>query len=160
MEGSAAAPVLDPNLIELIHGGVAVGVATRDDDLRPEFARGWGPEVSADGRSLRVCVAPEPGSPMRANLEGNGAVAVGFSPPTIARAVQVKGVATWVGEPEPADLERVERHLRSFVAEAGRIGAPAELSQRMFASTGLVAVQLSIDEVFDQTPGPTAGRRL
>ena len=97
---------------------------------------------------------------MRANLERNGAVAVGFSPPTIARAVQVKGVATRVGEPEAADLERVERHVRSFVAEAERIGAPAELSQRMFVREGLVAVDFSIDEVFDQTPGPTAGRRL
>ena len=97
---------------------------------------------------------------MRANLERNGAVAVGFSPPTIARAVQVKGVATRVGEPEAADLERVERHFRSFVAEAARIGAPPELSQRMFVRPGLVAVQFSIDEVFDQTPGPTAGRRL
>ena len=97
---------------------------------------------------------------MRANLEENGAVAVGFSPPTIARAVQVKGVVIWVGEPEAADLARVERHVRSFVAECERIGAPAELSQRMFVRAGLVAVQFSIDEVFDQTPGPTAGRRL
>ena len=97
---------------------------------------------------------------MRANLERNGAVAVGFSPPTIARAVQVKGVAMRVGEPEAADLERVERHVRSFVAEAGRIGAPAELCERMFVRPGLIAVQFSIDEVFDQTPGPTAGRRL
>ena len=160
MEQSGLAPVLDPAVVEFIHGGVAVGVATRDDDLRPEFARGWGPEVSADGRTLRLCVTAPEGSRMRANLERNGAVAVGFSPPTIARAVQVKGVATVMGEPEAADLERVERHFLSFVAEAARIGAPAELSQRMFVRTGLVAVQFSIDEVFDQTPGPTAGRRL
>jgi hypothetical protein len=97
---------------------------------------------------------------VRANLERNGALAVGFSPPTIARAVQVKGVASRVGEPEAADLARVERHVRSFVAEAERIGAPAQLSRRMFVGTGLIAVWFSIDEVFDQTPGPTAGRRL
>jgi hypothetical protein len=151
--------VLDPAVIEFIHGGVAVGVSTRDEDLRPEFARGWGPQVSADGRSLRLCVAAA-GTRVRANLERNGALAVGFSPPTIARAVQVKGVATWVGEPEAGDLERVERHVGSFVAEAERIGAPAELSRRMFVGTGLVAVAFPIDEVFDQTPGPTAGRRL
>jgi hypothetical protein len=152
--------VLDPAVVEFIQGGVAVGVATRDDDLRPEFARGWGPEVSADGRSLRLCVSAPEGSRMRANLERNGAVAVGFSPPTIARAVQLKGVAGVVREPEAADLDRVERHVQSFVVEAGRIGAPAELSQRMFMRTGLVAVEFLIDEVFDQTPGPTAGRRL
>jgi Pyridoxamine 5'-phosphate oxidase len=160
VDRSKAAPVLDPAVIEFIHGGVAVGVATRDDDLRPEFARGWGPAVSADGRSLTVCVSAPEGSRMRANLEQNGAVAVGFSPPTIARAVQVKGVATVVGDPEAADLDRVERHVQSFVAEAERIGAPAELSQRMFVGAGLVAIQFSVDEVFDQTPGPTAGRRL
>jgi hypothetical protein len=90
---------------------------------------------------------------MRANLEQNRAVAVGFSPPTIARAVQVKGIVAAVGEPETADLERVERHFRSFVAEAERVGAPAALAERMFVREGLVAVSLSIDEVFDQTPG-------
>ena len=116
--------------------------------------------MSADGRSVTLCVSAPEGLRMRANLEGNGAVAVGFSPPTIARAVQLKGVATRVSEPEVADLERVELHFQSFVAEAERIGAPAELSQRMLVRTGLVAVQFSINEVFDQTPGPTAGRRL
>jgi hypothetical protein len=160
VDDSTASPVLDPTVVEFIHGGVAVGVATRDDDLRPEFARGWGPEVSADGRSVRLCVSAPEGSLMRANLEQNGAVAVGFSPPTIARAVQVKGVANVVGEPEAADLERVQRHVRSFVAEAARIGAPEELSQRMFVGAGLIAIEFSVDEVFDQTPGPTAGRRL
>ena len=160
MERSGLAPALDRDVVEFIQGGVAVGVATRGGDLRPEFARGWGPAVSADGRSVMLCVSAPEGSQVRANLEQNGAVAVGFSPPTIARAVQVKGVATVVGEPEAADLERVERHVRAFVAEAERIGAPAELSRRMFVGTGLVAVQFSIDEVFDQTPGPTAGRRL
>jgi Pyridoxamine 5'-phosphate oxidase len=160
VERSELGPVLDPDVVEFIRGGVAVGVASRDGDLRPEFARGWGPEVSVDGCSLRLCVSAPEGSRMRANLERNGAVAVGFSPPTIARAVQVKGVAAQVSEPEAADLERVERHVQAFVAEAGRIGAPAELSQRMFVGEGLVAIQFSIDEVFDQTPGPTAGRRL
>jgi hypothetical protein len=152
--------VVAPELVEFIHGGVAVGVATGDADLRPEFARGWGPQVSTDGRSLKLCVAAASGSPMRANLERLGAVAVGFSPPTIARAVQLKGVATQVGEPKAADLKRVERHVQRFIEECERIGAPEELSRRMFVGTGLVAIRLSIAEVFDQTPGPTAGRRL
>ena len=160
MDLSNVMPVLDPSVVEFIHGGVAVGVGTRDDDLRPEFARGWGPEVSADGRTLRLCVAAPDGSPARANVRVTGPVAVGFSPPTIARAVQVKGVATRVGEPDAADLERVELHLRAFVADAVRIGARAELCRRMFVRAGLLTVQLSIAEVFDQTPGPTAGRRL
>jgi hypothetical protein len=30
----------------------------------------------------------------------------------------------------------------------------------MFVGTGLVAIGFSIEEVYDQTPGPTAGRRM
>ena len=160
MDGSKAAPALDSAVVEFIHGGVAVGVATRDDDLRPEFARGWGPEVSADGRWLRLCVSAPEGSRMRVNLERNGAVAVGFCPPTIARAVQLKGVATVVGEPEADDLERAERHFGMFAAQTAQIGAPAHFPERLFAGSGLFAIKFSIDEVFDQSPGPTAGRRL
>jgi hypothetical protein len=160
VELSESEPVLTPELVEFVHGGVAVGVATRDEMMRPVFARAWGPQVSADRRSLTVCVAAAEGSAMRANLDGNGAVALGFSPPTIAKAVQVKGVATVLGEPGPDDLERVERHVGAFTAGCERIGVAPEIAGRMFEGSTLVVISVAIDEGFDQTPGPTAGRRL
>jgi hypothetical protein len=155
-----AAPVLTPELVEFIHSGVAVGVASRDELMRPVFARAWGPQVSADRRSLTVCVSAVGGSAMRANLEGNGAAALGFCPPTIAKAVQLKGVAVVLGDPNADDLERVERHVHAFEAECARIGAPPEVATRMFDGSALVLISVAIDEGFDQTPGPTAGRRL
>ena len=160
VELSQEAPVLTPELVDFIHSGVAVGVASRDEMMRPAFARAWGPRVSADLRSLTLCVSAAEGSAMRANLEGNGAVALGFCPPTIAKAVQLKGVAMVLGEPEPADRERVERHVRAFEGECARIGAPPEVAHRMFDGSALLLVSVAIDEGFDQTPGPTAGRRL
>jgi hypothetical protein len=105
-------------------------------------------------------IAP-PGTATRENLESNGAIAVGFSPPTIARALQIKGVALEVREPEPAELDRAEQHLAAFSAEVEQIGIPGRLARRMFGSPSeLVSVRLSIDEVFEQTPGPKAGQRL
>ena len=160
VELSQEAPVLTPELVEFIHSGVAVGIASRDESMRPAFARAWGQEVSADRRSLTLCVSAADGSPMRSNLEANGAAALGFCPPTIAKAVQVKGVAVVLGEPGPDDLERVERHVRAFEAECARIGAPPEVATRMFDGSALVMISVAIDEGFDQTPGPTAGRRL
>jgi hypothetical protein len=160
VELSESAPVLTPELIEFVHSGVAVGVATRDESMRPAFTRAWGPQVSADRRSLIVCVSAAEGSATRANLGGNGAVALGFCPPTIAKAVQVKGVAVVLGEPGPDDLERVERHVGAFVAECARIGVAPEVATRMFDGSAMVVISVAIDEGFDQTPGPTAGRRL
>ena len=71
--------ILGPDLVELICGGVAVLVSTRDSDLQPEIVRAWGPEVSADGSSLTVCVPAAPGSRTAANLESSAPSA---SPPT------------------------------------------------------------------------------
>jgi hypothetical protein len=157
---SHAAPVLTPELVDFVRSGVAIGVASRDGNMRPAFARAWGPHVSEDLRSLTLCVSAAEGSPMRSNLEENGAAALGFCPPTIAKAVQLKGVAMVLGEPGPEDLERVDRHVDAFVAECGRIGVAPEVAARMFEGSALVLISVAIDEGFDQAPGPTAGRRL
>jgi hypothetical protein len=160
VELSHEAPVLTPELVDFIHSGVAVGVASRDGSMRPAVARAWGPHVSADLRSLTLCVSAAEGSPMRSNLELNGAAAVGFCPPTIAKSVQVKGVAVVLGEPDGDDLERVEKHVLAFETECARIGVPPQVAARMFDGSALVLISVAIGEVFDQTPGPTAGRRL
>jgi hypothetical protein len=116
--------------------------------------------VSADLRSLTVCVSAAEGSPMRSNLEANGAAALGFCPPTIAKAVQLKGAAVVLGKPDGDDLERVERHVRAFRANAERVGVPPAVAERIFDGSALVLISVAIDEGFDQTPGPMAGRRL
>lgn len=116
--------------------------------------------MSDDGQSLIVCVIAPPGSATRANLDENGAMAIGFSPPTAARALQVKGPAVEVREPERAELERAERHLEAFSAETEQLAYPSELARRLYSPPDFVSVTLAIAEVFDQTPGPAAGRRL
>ena len=152
--------MLDPDLVAFVHGGVAVGVATRDAGCRPAFTRAWGPEVSADRGVLRLCVDAPPGSATRANLEGNGAIAVGFNPPTTARGLQIKGVARSVREPSAEELERCERHFLAFCVEGARVGVSESQLRRVFVGRDFASVTLSIDEVFDQTPGAAAGRRM
>ena len=94
------------------------------------------------------------------NIEGNGAIAVVFNPPTVGQALQLKGAVAQAREPVAGDLERAERHLEAFAAEAEQVGAPPGNAQRLFVRRDFVAVTLSIDEVFDQTPGQRAGVRL
>jgi hypothetical protein len=98
-------PRLSQELIAFVQGGVAVSVATRDAELRPTFTRGWG--------TVSLCVTAPPGSASRSNLEQNAALAIGFSPPTIAGSAG-EGSAVELREPAPAELERAERHLEAF----------------------------------------------
>jgi hypothetical protein len=157
---SGVNPQLSDELAAFVHSGVAATVATRDADLKPAVTRAWGPQLSEDGRTLTLCVVAPPGSATRANLEENGAIAVGFSPPTIARAVQLKGAAVELREPRPDELARAERHFGAFCAQAEAIGFAGELARRLYNPPELLWVRLSIEQVFDQTPGPTAGRPL
>jgi predicted GNAT family acetyltransferase len=100
------------------------------------------------------------GSATRANLEVNGPIAVGFNPPTIASALQIKGIASSVLEPLRDELKRAERHFVAFCVEGEKVGVSESLLRRTFAPGDLVSVTFSIDEVFDQTPGAGAGRRV
>ena len=153
-------PRADADLAAFVASGAAFAVATSDEDLRPSLARGFGPELAGDGCSLRLCVTATPGSDVLANLERRCRIAIGFSPPSIARAVQLKGAVESVGELEPADRERMARHLEAFVAQAELVGMPESLIRRFAAAVDCVAVTCAIHEVYDQTPGPNAGRRL
>jgi len=152
--------MLSPELMEFVHGGVAVMVATRDDDLRLALARGWGPQISGDGRSASLCVEAPESSPTLANLKGNGAIAVTASPPMLATGIQLKGGVHAVRGPDSAELDRARQQLGAFTAGAEAVGVAPGLARRLFTASDLVVVSFSIDEVFDQTPGPGAGQRL
>jgi hypothetical protein len=142
-----------------VTGGVAVIVATRDGELRPQVGRGWGTEVSSGGDALTLCVGVPSGSSMRSNLEHGSPVAATFSLPTSYRTVQIKGDVLEVGEPTAGQLARVEEHYDAFARETEQVGVSRELSRRL-VDRALVAVTFSARELYDQTPGVNAGARL
>jgi hypothetical protein len=151
--------VLSEEVAAFLRGGVAIVVATRDALLRPEIARGWGLEVGPDGSTVTLCVGLAPGSPTRANLEQNGAVAITCSQPSTYRTVQLKGTAVELGEPDEQRLAGVGRHLAAFVEEVWRVGVSREGAERLL-EPDLVQATVAVRDVFDQTPGANAGARL
>jgi Pyridoxamine 5'-phosphate oxidase len=151
--------ILGLDLVELICGGVAVLVSTRDSDLQPEIVRAWGPEVSADGSSLTVCVPAAPGSRTAANLESNGEVAALFVSSTDYRAIQVKGRAESLTAPTPEQLQLIEQHVLAFAARVRELGVN-EADIRRVVRPDPVAVRIAVRTGYDQTPGRGAGRPL
>jgi hypothetical protein len=138
---------------------VAALVSTRDSDLQPEIVRAWGPEVSADGASLTVCVPAAPGSRTAANLESNGEVAALFVSSTDYRAIQVKGRVESLAAPTLDQLQLIEQHVLAFAARVRELGVN-EANIRRLVQPDPVAVRFAVRTVFDQTPGRTAGLPL
>jgi hypothetical protein len=144
---------------ELIAGGVATIVASRDERLRPSIGRGWAIALSDSGTEVTLCVEAPAGSRMHDNLQSNGAIAVTCSRPTTYRTVQLKGRVTTIAQPSAEQLAAVDRHAEAFSNEAEQVGLGPDSGVRLL-DRGLASVSFKVAEVYDQTPGPSAGARM
>jgi hypothetical protein len=136
---------------------------TRDSRLVPEITRTWGPRVSEDGQRVSLCVPLATSRKTLDNLEANGQIAVTFSLPTNYQTVQLKGRHATAAEPDRADLAAVERHREAFAAVNASLGqsrVEAFWLAEIETSAALVKIVFAPEQVFDQTPGPGAGRSL
>jgi len=97
--------------------------------------------------------------------EAIGEIAVTFSLPTDYRTFQLKGRHAMAAEPDSSDLAAVERHRDAFGMVNEQLGQPRQRVEAFWraeieTSAVLVKVFFVPEHVFDQTPGPGAGRRL
>lgn len=144
-----------------IESGVAVVVGTADGEGRPHAVMAWGPRVEAQGGLLRVFIDDATGEATFADLVPNARVAVTFGSPVSYRSLQVKGR---LRELRPALGEEgawVERHQEAFAVETALVGDPPHLIRNTWRQDATyTAIAVDIEAMFDQTPGPDAGRPL
>ncbi len=157
--------LIDEELKAFLEGPVAVVVGTRDSRLAPEITRAWGPRVSEDGALVSLCVPLATSRKTLDNLDGNGAIAVVFALPSNYQAIQLKGRRATTAEPDERDLAAVDRHRAAFAevnVPLGQTHHRIELFWRAEIETSptLVKITFAPEQIFDQTPGPGAGRRL
>jgi hypothetical protein len=150
---------LPKELVELVEGGASIQVGTRDAGLRPECLRAVGAAVGADRSTLTVYVPAELAARTLANLEHNGAVAVTFSQISNHKSLQVKGKLITLRRSRKNERLLQERWLAAFTEQLHMTGFSRRLGRRLRYWPSL-ALELEIHELFAQTPGPGAGRRI
>jgi hypothetical protein len=151
---------IDDELRAFLHSGGALVIGTHDGSLNPEIARGWGLRV-LDGRTVELCLGLPSSRRTLANLEADGRIAATFVAPIEYRQVQLKGRVVAVLEPTPEDFEWVERSHEGFMRRVEPLGIPPDLCPRFWSyDEGLAKVRFTVEEAYDQTPGPRAGRPL
>jgi predicted pyridoxine 5'-phosphate oxidase superfamily flavin-nucleotide-binding protein len=150
--------VIGSELAEFLESPCSLIVGTVDPDGTPDASRAWGVEV-LDDRHLRVLLSTQ--APVtRRNVERGGAIALTATHFSTFESVQVKGRATQVDEATAADRIRFERYCAGAtraIAEAD--GSPEELVDR-FMTADVYACRITVDSVYDQTPGRSAGTQL
>jgi hypothetical protein len=143
-------------------GGCAVVVGTRDAALAPEITRAWGIRI-LDPRTVELCLGMPSSARTLENLNENGQLAVTSVSPMDYRQVQLKGRATETLAPNDEDRAQVAQHQRAFMRQVEHVGLGAEQCRLFWTqddADAMVKLRFVVDEAYDQTPGPDAGRPL
>jgi hypothetical protein len=149
--------VFTAELVEYMESGVSLLLGTRDAALRPASARAFGVEVDAPSSTATVFIAAAGTGITLSNLRDNGRLALTFSRPIDHRSLQVKGRVLSISETDERQRGVQDRYFSRFAEGLIFTGLQQNLLRRIryFPS---YAVHFQIESMFDQTPGPGAGR--
>jgi hypothetical protein len=151
--------VIEPDIVELMQSPCSLIVGTVDTDGLPDATRGWGVQVEDGGTQVRLLLAASAAVTLR-NLHTTGRIALTATNFLTLDSVQVKGVALAVEEATEADRARFEQFCAGCVRTLHEIDDTPEPTIWRMVPSGVMACVMTADELFDQTPGPGAGKCL
>lgn len=147
--------MIDEPLRAFLERGCAMIVGTVGNDGTPHAQRAWGCSV-VDDTTVRVLLdATDP--VLHGHLADGGRIAVTSADVRTLRSVQLKGRVARIEPPTAADDERCAAHNDELFDDILATDFyPREYTERMVPPTYVAAV-VEVEEVYDQTPGPSAG---
>ena len=154
-----AKPRISAELGEFLESGLSVVLATRDPGLRPDGAVAWAVRVEPGGARLTVFLHEDAARAMLVNLERHPEIAVDLDRPTTHRACQVKGRHVAARPAREDEKELILAQIESFAADLEVLGYPRTLSAA-WAVWPCHALELEVEQLFEQTPGPGTGEPL
>jgi hypothetical protein len=150
---------LRADLVEFFESGVSILVGTRDAALRPACARGAGARARAADCVVTVYLPQAASAQTVANVLSNGRIAVTFSRPLTHYSIQLKGTCSGPRESSEEDRAVQQRYRAAYAEQLHAVGLPRATAARL-AWWPSVALDIVVEDLFVQTPGPNAGRRL
>lgn len=150
---------IGPETAEGLRSGTSLIIGTVSSAGRPHANRAWGAVVSDDGSEVRVMIDADDDA-LLANLRGTGRVAVTGADVRTFRSVQVKGTVRALEELTAKDHADRERATDRFLTEVEEVDRTPRAYIEALVPARFVACVVAIEERYDQTPGPAAGRSL
>jgi hypothetical protein len=154
--------MIPDRVVEVIHGPAWMYVATRDETLRPAHAWVVGAVVHQDREAVTVFVPERRSEKILANLKNNGRIALAAALAS-HEAYQLKGTYLSSRPTDEKDRAIQEIYQPKLYADGLRTGYPEPIIRPLalgFAYQPGVAITFRVEEVFLQTPGPEAGKKL
>lgn len=148
-----SAEMLD-ELRRFLEQGVSLIAVSSDASRVPSITRCAAARLD-DAGQVRVLISMPEGAAVVANIENSRRLALSCARPSTYRTFQLKGADARRTEwPEGEAAARA--HLAAFSSEVEPLGLTAAACARLWSSH-FVAIAFTPSEIFDQSPGPSAG---
>jgi hypothetical protein len=146
----------DPSIVRYLGRGMTIVVGTVDAAGWPVTCRAAALVGREDGRGVTVYVPVATSAETVANIATSGRIAIVASCPADHGTIQLKGRSLGVRVAGESEAEVVSAQVELLSDTLERVGLPRRMT-RSLASWPAFAVDVEVESVFDQTPGPRAG---
>ena len=154
--------MISEKLVEFIHGPVFLSIGTRDARLRPAHTFLAGAIVNPDRETITCFVLQSRAEKTMGNLEHNGTIAMSVGHPS-HESYQLKGHYVSSRPTEAKDIAIQEIHRTKLLACMLQYGYLEQIAKPLilgFRHQPAVGIIFRVEEIFLQTPGPEAGKKL
>ncbi|MHB1186035.1 hypothetical protein [Thiobacillus sp.] len=155
--------LLTPDQIAFLQGPLSMNVGAVGRDGWPCVCRAQGAIVARDRRSLTVLLSAARGRAVLDALDAGSAITLVASRPATHATLQLKAAGAVRVGVSAAHRVASAHCVAAFAGELETLGYAKELKSTLAAvlpTDDLVALRFAPEIVFDQTPGPDAGRVL
>lgn len=156
--------MIPDKILKFLEEQANVAIAgTRDRNLVPYGHRVCAWRVHPDRRTLTAFVGAPYAQRFLESMQDNGQIALTIEEFPLHETYQVKGRYLGHRPLEPADVEAVDETRERMAMSIRNLSPDYETHSNLLRASippASVAVDMAIDEVFVQTPGPNAGRRV
>ena len=142
-----------------LEGGTSILLSTVDPRGVPACCRAIAVNSGDGFRSMTVYVPVATSREIIANVASTKRLAISVSHPLDYDTVQLKGTTTGVRLANDDEQALVEKRLDEFADVLSEIGLPRKIT-RSITHWPAFAIEMNVEQVFDQTPGPKAGNPM
>ena len=139
--------------------GTSILLGSVDAKGVPSVCRGIAVRCSDDAKTVTVYVPMATSRETIANVAATRRLAVSVNQPLTHDSLQIKGTTTGVRLAGDDEQEFVETRLRQFGDVLADVGLPRKIT-RSITHWPAFAIEMKVEQVFAQTPGPKAGSAI
>ena len=146
------------NCVDVLQNGIQ-HIGSADLGLKPSHDFVQGSRVNLDEGAITVFVQRAFCESVVKNSE-TVKRAVFYSALVSHEAYQVKGNVTDVGPISEEDVQASQKYCQSIIQILSELGLPPENTRKIFGRVADTAITIKLEQIFNQTPGPQAGKPI